>query len=145
MRYSMVSAVAVAVNQVCLLALFAGLHWKARPANVAACAVASIPNYWLNRRWTWGKTGRSHLLKEVVPFWSLAFVGLALSTLAAGLAEDLAPNVTSSRLGQGIIVSIASLTAFGLVWVGKFVFLNKVLFVTREEPPSGARADEAVA
>ena len=41
----------------------------------------------MNRKWAWGKTGRSHVWKEVVPFWTLAFIGWAISTVAVNLME----------------------------------------------------------
>src|SRR5438045_3067267 len=81
-RYTMVSVICVMVNEVVLAFTFGGLHWAARWANVTACAVATIPSYELNRKWAWGKYGKSHLWKEVVPFWTLAFIGLAFSTWA---------------------------------------------------------------
>ena len=114
-RYTMVSAVSVAVSQVSLFVLFALLHWTARSANIMACAIGGIPSYYLNRRWAWGKKGRSHLLKEILPFWAIAFVGLAFSTVAADLAEARAPDITASRLGQALIVNAAVIAAFGLL------------------------------
>ena len=90
LRYSLVSLVSVAVSQSALVVAFGLLHWTARPANVAACAVATVPSYYLNRGWTWGRRGRSRVWKEVVPFWALAFLGLAFSTWAADLGQTLA-------------------------------------------------------
>ena len=144
-KYSVVSAISVAVNQVALFVLHTGLYWTARSANILACVLGGIPSYYLNRRWTWAKTGRSHLLKEMVPFWVIAFVGLVFSTWAADVAERTAREVTDRRLVQGLIVNGAALAAFGILWAAKFVFFNKVLFVTRDEDLQGALADEVVA
>lgn len=130
-RYSVVSAVSVAVSQVALFALFAGFHWTARSANVAACVVGGVPSYSLNRRWAWGRRGRSHLLREILPFWVIAFVGLVFSTWAADFAESHAVEITSSRLAQGLVVNAAAFGAFGILWVSKFMLFNKVLFVPR--------------
>ena len=77
LRYSLVSMISIAVSQSVLMIAFGMLHWTARLANVAACAVATVPSYYLNRSWPWGRRGRSHLWKEVVPFWAIAFLGLA--------------------------------------------------------------------
>ena len=144
-RYSLVSVVSVLVNQVSLFVLFAGLHWTARSANIMASVIAGVPSYYLNRHWAWQKKGRSHLLKEILPFWIIALAGLAFSTWAADFAESRAVELTSSRLVQGLIVNAAAFTAFGILWVGKFIFFNKVLFVTRDEDPGAALADEVVA
>ena len=68
LRYSLVSLVSIAVSQSVLMVAFGMLHWTASAANVVACAVATVPSYYLNRCWAWGRRGRSHLWREVVPF-----------------------------------------------------------------------------
>lgn len=128
-RYTLVSVVSVIVTQIALIVLFGVFHWTARSANIAACTIGGVPSYWLNRRWAWGKTGKSHLWKEHLPFWSLTFLGLALSTWAADFAETWARQHVDSRLLQTGTVAAASLAAFGVLWVGKFVIFNKLLFV----------------
>ena len=144
-RYSLVSAISVGVQQVGLFTLYAGLHWTARSAAITASLLGGIPSYYLNRMWTWGKKGRSHLLKEVLPFWVIAIVGLIFSTWAADFGESVAKDLTSTRLLQGMIVNFAALAAFGILWVGKFIFFNKVLFATNDEDLRAALADEVVA
>jgi putative flippase GtrA len=132
-RYSMVSVVSVVVSQVLLLVAFGVLHMSARSANIWAVCLSAIPSYYLNRSWAWGKQGRSHLLKEVVPFWTMALIGLAFSTWAADFAESHAHSVTSSHLATTLIVMGASIGAFGVLWVAKFVILNKVMFAHHPE------------
>ena len=144
-RYSLVSAISVAVNQVALFFLYTGLHWTARSAAIAASALGGAPSYYLNRRWTWGRKGRSHLVKEVLPFWVIAFAGLAFSTWAASFGDSVARDVASSRFVRGAIVNFSALAAFGILWVAKFVFFNKVLFATKDEDLRAALADEVVA
>lgn len=144
MRYSLVSVVSVAVSQVALFLFFGVAHWTARSANIAAFCAGGIPSYYLNRRWTWGKSGRSHLWREVVPFWGLALIGLAFSTLAVDFAETWADDVANSRLVQALVINGASFFAFGVLWVGKFFLFNKVIFV-QDEDLRAALADEVVA
>src|SRR3712207_727678 len=131
LRYSLVSVVSIAVSQTVLMVAFGMLHWTARLANVVACAVATVPSYYLNRSWAWGRRGRSHLWKEVVPFWAIAFVGLGLSTWAADLASALARGAGASHAATTAIVMAASLLAFGVLWVGKFAIFNALLFTER--------------
>jgi putative flippase GtrA len=135
-RYSMVSVIAVACSQFILAVCFGLFHWSAVNANITAVCLSAIPSYYLNRAWTWGKRGRSHLMKEIVPFWGMALLGLVFSTWLAGMAEDVATDVSSVRLVQTVIVMGASLTGFGILWVAKFMVLNKVLFAHREEIPA---------
>ena len=68
-------------------------------------------------------------MKEVVPFWALAFLGLAMSVIAVGYAHHLAVTMNLSHMGDVVFVNLASLAAFGILWVGKFFIFNRVLFV----------------
>ena len=142
-RYTLVSVISVAVSQAVLFLTFGVLQLaSAVPCNIIATAVATVPSYYLNRRWAWGKTGRSHLWKEIVPFWGLAFLGLALSILAVDIAETEAPHLTSSHFATAIIVNASALAAWGVIWVGKFVIFNRLLFV--DHHPAGHRPFEAL-
>ena len=130
-KYTMVSVISVIIGQALLLFAFGVLQWDAVPSNLFAVGVSAVPSYYLNRAWAWGKRGRSHFLKEVVPFWGMAFLGLALSTVFVAIAEGRSENL--SRLVQTLVVSGASIGAFGVLWVAKFVILNKVLFAHHEQ------------
>jgi putative flippase GtrA len=132
-RYSAVSVIAVAVNLLFLAFTFGVLRWSARTSNIVAVSVSAVPSYYLNRYWVWGKSGKSHLLKEVAPFWAMAFIGLVFSTWAAGYANSHADEITSSHLLKTGIVMFANLAAFGVLWVGKFIIMNKVLFAHHPE------------
>ena len=80
LKYSAVSIINVAVGQA-LLVLFAALLHNAWVANILAVCLSAIPAYYLTRAWVWGKKGKSHLTKEVLPFWGFAFAGLIMSTV----------------------------------------------------------------
>jgi putative flippase GtrA len=128
-RYTMVSGVSVVVFELLLFITLGLLKWDARTANIFSVSVSAIPSYYLNRKWAWGKHGRSHFMKEVVPFWGMAFLGLVLSTWTADFSKTEAMSITDSHLLQTFIVMLGTLAAFGVLWVGKFFVLNKLLFV----------------
>jgi cellulose synthase/poly-beta-1,6-N-acetylglucosamine synthase-like glycosyltransferase/putative flippase GtrA len=134
LRYSLVSLISIAVSQSVLMVAFGMLDWTASTANIVACAVATVPSYYLNRSWAWGRRGRSHLWKEVVPFWAIAFAGLVVSTWAADLGASMARDAAASHAAATAIVMAASLLAFGILWVGKFAIFNALLFGERSAP-----------
>lgn len=141
-RYSTVSIISIVISQVVLFITFGALRlWSAVVCNIVATAVAAGPSYYLNRRWAWGKSGRSHLVKEVLPFWGLAFAGLALSVWAVHLTEDHAHQLTSSHFLTSLMVNAASLAAFGVIWIGKFLIFNRLMFIDRS--PSAADPESA--
>src|ERR1700730_2905309 len=103
-RYAVVSVISLIVSLIVLGVCHGLINWSAFWSNIAATAVATVPSYELNRKWAWGKSGKSHLWKEVVPFWVLAFIGLAFSTYWAVAADSLAKHHHFSHLGRTVVV-----------------------------------------
>lgn len=135
-KYAAVSVVNVVVGQSMLILANKVFGWTFVESNVFAVTVSAFPAYVLSRRWIWQKKGNNHFWKEVVPFWSIAFLGLGMSTAAAALAS----NISDSTL----MLMFANLSAFGLLWVAKFFFLDKVLFTDHSEPLTDDALDALV-
>ena len=131
LRYSVASIVAVFVSEVCLVIFNGALGMSAWVSSSLATAIAAIPNYYMNRKWAWGKHGRSHLLKEVAPFWGLAFAGWALSTYSVYLMDRYAKHHGFSHPLTTALVAVVYVAAFGVLWIGKFIIFNRLLFVHR--------------
>ena len=143
LRYFVASAVNVVVAETILAFAFGVLRWPARSSAVLAAVVAALPAYWLARRWVWGRSGRSHLVKEVLPFWALALLALVVNTWVAGVAEEVGAEAGGSRLEQTALVTGSVLIASAGLWVVRFLLLNHVLFADRVTPSAvdGHRGD----
>lgn len=120
LRYGTVSVISTTFSQLLLFTTHARLGWAAWAANVFAVSISAVPSYLLNRAWVWSKRGRNHLTREVLPFWTMALVGLALSTVLVAAA--------SGAIDARWVPNVANLAAFGLLWAGKFLLLDAVLF-----------------
>jgi putative flippase GtrA len=129
LRYSMASIVAVIVSTICLVIFVGPCGFSAVVASTLATSIAAVPSYWMNRKWAWGKSGRSHVFKEVIPFWTLAFIGWVVSTLAVKVMESYAKSHDFSHTLTTVSVTVAYIGAFGVLWVIKFIIFNKVMFV----------------
>ncbi len=133
-KYTVASVVSVVISQVILFLAFGIFHlWSATTSNFIAVAVSALPSYYMNRAWAWGKTGKSHLFKEIIPFWGLAFLGLILSLWAVSAADHLALEHHLKHLQVAIAVNVASIGAFGVLWIAKFIIFNKILFATKDD------------
>ncbi len=133
-KYTVASVVSVVISQVILFLAFGVLHlWSATTSNFVAVAVSALPSYYMNRAWAWGKTGKSHLFREIVPFWGLAFLGLVLSLWAVAAAEHFALVHHYRHIEVAVVVNAASIAAFGVLWVGKFIIFNKLLFANKDD------------
>jgi putative flippase GtrA len=80
----------------------------------------------LNKYWVWGKSGRAHLRREVIPFWVFTVAGWGLSTGAVWLVEHHV-GTPDSVLRTGAVLA-ASIAGFGVLWVLKYLFLDKIMF-----------------
>ena len=122
------SVIGVVLTQILLLILKGGLDWSGVQANVVATAVSSIPVFILNRRWVWQKRGDHSFGKEMVPFWGYTLAGLLVSTALVAVADNV--------WGTTLAVSLANLSGWGVLWIGKFVLLERVLFRDTDPAPS---------
>ena len=130
LKYSAVSVIAVIVGEVSLLT-FLTIGLSPAWANVGQTAVATIPSYYLNHRWAWGRTGKGHLWKETVPFWALSFISFGFSEISAIAAGNYASSHHWTHSGKSLLVAGIVLATYGVLWVGKFIIINKVLFADR--------------
>jgi putative flippase GtrA len=127
LRFGAVSAFNVVLGQILLFTAQVALDWPAVAANVFAVSVGAVPAYLLSRYWVWEKRGRNRIMREVIPFWTLALIGFAVSTSAVWYVDtrwDVGP----------LVVNLTNLAAFGVLWVAKFAILDRVLFRTEEAP-----------
>jgi putative flippase GtrA len=131
-RYTMVSVISTAVSTVVLLLVYGVFRvWTEVPSAVFGNVVATVPSYYLNRTWAWGKTGRSHIRREVIPFWTLAFVGIALSVATETEARHLGITyLDHDHSARTVLVLGANFLAFGILWVVKLLVFNRLFKVT---------------
>jgi putative flippase GtrA len=130
-RCMSVSVLTTVISLTVLTICTAGLGLIAWAANVTATAVATVPGYHVNRRWTWGRHDASDPWREVLPFWVLAFTGLVLSTLAVGVVDSWASGAHLESSTRTAAVLGAHLSGFGALWVIQFILLDRFLFARR--------------
>ncbi len=117
-RYLAVSAVNVVNHQAVLFVANGVWGWSGGRANVFAAIVAAVPAYLMSRYWVWEVRGSHSLRAEIVPFWGLALLGLVVSSALAEGADR--------AFGASLWVMVGSLTGYLVVWVLKFLILNRI-------------------
>lgn len=136
LKYSAVSVINVVLGQSLLFGFHTIAEIEATTSNVLAVCISAGPAYYLSRAWVWGKRGKSHLTKEILPFWGFALAGLLLSTVAVAVGTGISDNK--------LIPNLCNLAAFGIIWVVKFFVLDAVIFGPHQHHPV-LDADEAAA
>jgi putative flippase GtrA len=120
LRFCGVSVVNLVLGQTLLFMFYSVLGWSAVVANLAAVCISAVPAYLLSRKWVWRMNGDHSMRSEILPFWSLAIAGLVVSTLAVGYAE--------AHFDAAVMVNLASIAGFAVIWVVKFFILDRVMW-----------------
>lgn len=132
-RYAGVSVVGVTAGQTLLFVFYEVFGWKAVVANTAAVMLSTIPSYLLNRTWVWKKAGSHSISAEILLFWGMALLGLILSNVLVAIVEK--------RWDSWLLINVANLAAFGMLWVAKYILLDRVLFrVETDVEPVGVES-----
>jgi putative flippase GtrA len=144
-RFTLVSAVSTVTSFASISLLYGlkiipGILWATLVGNL----IASLPAYNLNRRWTWGKRGRSHWRKEILPFWTMTALGIGVSQLGALFARHEVRTHHLSHLINTGLVAGANLASFAIFWVLKLIVFNRIFRVHEiEEIEEHLTAEEA--
>ncbi len=133
-RYSMCSVVGVVGTQVLLFLFLHVWDWKPVPSNFVAVTIMSVPVFALNKYWVWGKRGRAHMRREVLPFWLFTVAGWILSTLMVILVVNLTKSDANPD-GNKVAVQAANIAGFGVLWILKYLFLDKIMFGPHHHTP----------
>ena len=129
-RYTSVSAITTVVSFVTIALVYgAGLTSSEVAATMIGNLVAAAPAYFLHRTGVWGKRGRSHLLKEVMPFWTMVVLGIGVSTLGAMAVRHVVNQHQWSHLVDTALVSSANVVSFAVFWVLKIALFNRIFRV----------------
>jgi putative flippase GtrA len=136
-RYALGSVVASLVSLVTFVLVYGVLGaLSPRQSSVAASLVGMVPAYFLNRNWAWGRQGRSHLVKEVIPYLAASVVGLVAALWSVDVVSNHVKSFTSDKTLQVTLVAMAYVGTYASLWILKFLFFN-VLF-TRPHPAGDA-------
>lgn len=134
MRYAGVSLVFVPIGQVLIQLLGAFVYadtvdgvkevnWVA--ASITAAAILTVPNFFANKRFVWRNTSKENLRTQVAVFWVAAMLGVTFATLLTYLVDWM---VESHGWLEKVAVFFAQLAGFGIVWLGRYVILDRWIF-----------------
>jgi len=120
-KYSAASMSGVVTSTGTLFVLLEVVEMSPVWSNIIAVTLGAIPNYLVNRAWTFQKRGAHSFTREVLPFWGMAILGLIISTFAVAWAAERWEDNT-------LVILLANIASFGVLWVARFFILERVLF-----------------
>jgi putative flippase GtrA len=125
-RYATGSVVAALCSEVTFVLVYGLLDASTAWATCTGWLAGALPNYWLNRSWTWRVRGRPSLVREVLPYVLIILITLLTAVFATGavddwlLERDLAPGL------ETLLVSLTFLGVYGALFLLRFFLLDKL-------------------
>lgn len=126
------SVVSTAISQLTLMGVYGLGGLDATLSGVCAFVAGAVPNFLINRRWAWRRSGRPEFVREVLPYLAVIVTGGLLSTGLITLADHWLQPVLANRGFRTLALDGVYVASYGLLFVVKFVVLDRVVF--RGEP-----------
>jgi putative flippase GtrA len=144
-KFAISSLVAACTSAVVLAFLYA-MHVNTTLATVLAFFAGAIPNWSINRRWTWKVRGRVAFGREVVAYLIVSAITLVLLSLATNAADSY---VKSHHIQQGtglrvLIVTGSYFLALALLYGVRFFLYEKWIFSGRSRLRAALRSRRQV-
>lgn len=127
MRYAGVSVVFVPIGQVLiqLLGKFA-FDRNYTFASIVAALILTLPNFFANKFFVWKETSSENLRTQVLVFWIAAIIGVTFATGLTWIVEQQVHD-KAAWIEAGAVFC-AQLIGFGVVWVGRYLILDRWIF-----------------
>lgn len=130
LRYLGVSIVFVPIGQILIQvlggAVFDGDYTK---ASIASALILTVPNFFANKYLVWKDTSKDRLRTQVLVFWVAAIAGVSFATGLTWLVEQQVTHENGEvTLTEKVAVFFAQLLGFGIVWVARYLVLDRWLF-----------------
>ncbi len=143
LRYAGISVVFVPLGQVFVQVLHLGFDvHEVLSVFISACLL-TVPNYLANKHFVWRDKSKDNVATEVTVFWLAAVLGTAFAMGFVYVAGKAAPE-SSGELVHGAAIFAAQLLGYGIVWVARYIFLDRLIFKAThhgEEPSAGVLDD----
>lgn len=140
-KFTAGSAVATVISEAAFILVYGLVGAGPRVAGVVGFLAGAIPNWGLNRRWTWRRRGRPRLRREVLPYVVVVLCTAVAATAFSGVADGWVRGLEAPRSVQVALVGMAFLLPYGAVFLLKFLLFERLVFSDPplRSPTSGSR------
>lgn len=132
LRYAACSLFFLVAAQAIVQVLHFATTWPDAISVLLAGCVLSLPAYSVNRRFVWLREKSPSERLQVTAFWTATMLGTGLALSFAAVAEVI--TAQSSAVYQSTALVSAQLAGGALVWIGRYVFLDRILFRAEPQP-----------
>jgi putative flippase GtrA len=131
LRYAGVSVVFFPLGQGLIQVFGLWLH-DYTTASLLAYAIVTVPGFFAYKRFVWRDMSRENLHRQVLVFWAAVMLTVSVATLFSYLVQNAMADQTV--LVRGAAVFCAQMLGYGIVWVGRFLMLDRWLSARSEIP-----------
>jgi putative flippase GtrA len=144
LRYLGSSLVATVCSEVTFVVLYGPFHVGTASASLLAWLAGAVPNYWLNRRWAWQRTGRPRFRTELLPYITIVLMTLLLATGITHLLDVWLHHLGTPASLRVALVAAAYLGVYVVMFALRFLLLDRLFErVARLEARHHARTEAA--
>jgi putative flippase GtrA len=138
-RFAAGSAVASVCSQLAFLLLFGMLGASAAIAGAVSFLAGAVPNFVIQRYWTWQRSGRVGVRRELAPYAAVVALNGALATgITAGVDHLVGASIQDHAVRTAVL-SATLFASFVLLFVLKFALLDRVF----RNPAAARYGDDA--
>jgi putative flippase GtrA len=101
-------------------------------ASLLAYAIVTVPGFFAYKRFVWRVMSRENLHRQVLAFWAAVMLTVSLATLFSYLVQNAMADQTV--LVRGAAVFCAQMLGYAIVWVGRFLILDRWLSPSSQVP-----------
>jgi putative flippase GtrA len=128
-RYSAVSIVVLPLGQIALNLAVGVWHLPVLLANFLVATVFTPVLYLINKYWVWRHTDRAHVAREATIFWCSAVLSVLFTTFTLWVGTS-AVDTSGNAVVRAIVFLVAAVIGAGLVWIARFIVLDRFVFTT---------------
>jgi putative flippase GtrA len=139
LRFGASAGVATVCSQTTFVMLYGVMDASTTVASVLAWLAGAIPNYVLNRAWTWGRRGRPSLSRELLPYTAIILGTLGLAIVATAAGDAALDRTSVSDAVQTLLVTAIYFMVYVVMFVFRFVLFDRLF-----APPSDRAADASL-
>jgi len=143
-RFSVASAIATAISQVVLVAVYGWTTLDATTASTIAFLAGSAPHFLMVRYWAWQDTDPGRLRNQLTAYLTVTLIGGVASIALTTAAEKFVLPLLPSGGWQAVALTLSYLAASGPVFLAKFAVFDRV-FANRALREYRSQADRTPA
>lgn len=138
LRYAAGSGVATVCSEVAFVLVYGVFGASPAVASTIGWLAGAVPNYWLNRTWTWQRRGRPSLRHELLPYIAIVLATLFVAVVATSAVHARLPSAQVSDAVRLVLVSGTFLAVYGVIFLVRFFLLDRLFRRAAARPAAPA-------